>query len=86
MLNPKLSDSIIIINKSHLLQKNIDPQIKKLNHVLISIKKKSNLEQYLKKFELTLIVMQTPESLIRYSYELIEDVNKENVIYIFSLL
>ena len=45
-------------------------------------KKKSNLEQYLKKFELTLIVMQTPESLIRYSYELIEDVNKENVIYI----
>ena len=33
-------NSILIINKSDLLQKNLDPQIKKMDHVLISIKKK----------------------------------------------
>ena len=44
-------NSILIINKSDLLQKNIDPQIKKLNHVLISIKKKSNLDILISKIK-----------------------------------
>ena len=37
-------NSILIINKSDLLQKKLDNQIKKLNHVLISLKKKTNLD------------------------------------------
>ena len=37
-------NSILVINKSELLQKNLDEQIKKLEHVLISIIKNSNLD------------------------------------------
>ena len=37
-------NSILIINKSDLLKKKLDPQIKKLDHVLISIIKNSNLD------------------------------------------
>ena len=37
-------NSILIINKSDLLKKQLDPQIKKLDHVLISIIKNSNLD------------------------------------------
>ena len=37
-------NSILVINKSDLLQKNLDDQIKKLEHVLISIIKNSNLD------------------------------------------
>ena len=31
-------NAILVINKSDLLEKDIDPEIKKTNHVLISIK------------------------------------------------
>lgn len=41
-----------------------------------------SLEEYLERFDITLSVMQTPESLERTAYELIEDVAKENVRYI----
>ena len=37
-------NSILIINKSDLLKRQLDPQIKKLDHVLISIIKNSNLD------------------------------------------
>jgi len=37
-------NSILIINKSDLLKRKLDPQIKKLDHVLISIIKNSNLD------------------------------------------
>ena len=37
-------NSILVINKSDLLQKNLDEQIKKLEHVVISIIKNSNLD------------------------------------------
>ena len=37
-------NSILIINKSDLLKRELDPQIKKLDHVLISIIKNSNLD------------------------------------------
>ena len=45
-------------------------------------KKRGSLEDYIERFEITLSVMQTPESLNRFAYELIEDVSKENVRYI----
>ena len=45
-------------------------------------KKRGTLEDYLKLFDITLSVMQTPESLVRFAYELIEDVAQENVRYI----
>ncbi|MDP6168205.1 MAG: adenosine deaminase, partial [Candidatus Marinimicrobia bacterium] len=45
-------------------------------------KKRGTLEDYLKRFDLTLSVMQTPESLTRFAYELIEDVALENVRYL----
>ena len=37
-------NSILIINKSDLLKRQLDPQIKKLDHVLISIIKNTNLD------------------------------------------
>ena len=43
---------------------------------------RGSLEDYIKKFEITLSVMQTPESLYRFAFELIEDVAAENVRYI----
>jgi len=44
-------NSILVINKSDLLQKNLDPQIKKLEHVLISIIKNSNLDILINKIK-----------------------------------
>ena len=41
-----------------------------------------SLEEYIERFNITLSVMQTPESLERIAFELIEDVAKENVRYI----
>ena len=45
-------------------------------------KKRGSLVDYIERFDITLSVMQTPESLTRFAYELIEDVAKENVRYI----
>jgi len=44
-------NSILVINKSDLLQKNLDSQIKKLEHVLISIIKNSNLDILINKIK-----------------------------------
>jgi len=44
-------NSILIINKSDLLKKQLDPEIKKLDHVLISIIKNSNLDILIKKIK-----------------------------------
>ncbi len=43
--------------------------------------KRGSLEDYLERFDITLSVMQTPESLKRFAYELIEDAAEENVRY-----
>lgn len=43
--------------------------------------KRGSLEDYLERFDITLSVMQTPESLTRFAYELIEDAAEENVRY-----
>ena len=45
-------------------------------------KNRGSLEDYIKRFDITLKVMQTPKALCRFAYELIEDVAKENVRYI----
>jgi len=37
-------NAILVVNKSDLLEKDIDPEIKKTNHVLISIKENKNIE------------------------------------------
>jgi len=44
-------NSILVINKSDLLRKNLDEQIKKLEHVLISIMKNSNLDILINKIK-----------------------------------
>src|SRR5688572_5256700 len=41
-----------------------------------------NLEDYLKAFDVTLSVLQTPDGLYRAAYELAEDCAKENVRYL----
>jgi len=40
------------------------------------------LPEYIKKFDLTLSILQTPESLTRAAFELAEDCSKENVLYL----
>jgi len=44
-------NAILVINKSDLLKKNIDPKIKKTNHVLISIKENRNIEELISKIK-----------------------------------
>jgi len=53
-----------------------------LQNILIITDRVKSLEEYLKLFKITLSVMQTAESLERCSYELIEDVSRENIRYI----
>lgn len=53
-----------------------------LTKILVLGKSRGTLEDYLKRFDITLSVMQTPESLERFAYELIQDVAQENVRYI----
>ncbi|MDA9671618.1 tRNA uridine-5-carboxymethylaminomethyl(34) synthesis GTPase MnmE [bacterium] len=44
-------NAILVINKSDLLKGNIDPEIKKLNHVLISIKENFNIDELILKIK-----------------------------------
>jgi tRNA modification GTPase len=44
-------NAILVINKSDLLEGNIDPEIKKLDHVLISIKKNLNIDELILKIK-----------------------------------
>jgi len=44
-------NAILVINKSDLLRGDIDPEIKKLNHVLISIKEKLNIDELISKIK-----------------------------------
>ena len=55
---------------------------KELDSYLRIGKKRGTLEDYLDRFEITLSVMQTPDALKRFAYELIEDVARENVRYV----
>ena len=44
-------NAILVINKSDTLEKEIDPEIKKINHVLISIKENKNIDQLILKIK-----------------------------------
>ena len=44
-------NAILVINKSDLLKKDIDPKIKKINHVLISIKDNLNIDDLILKIK-----------------------------------
>jgi len=44
-------NALLVINKSDLLEKDIDPEIKKINHVLISIKENKNIEELILKIK-----------------------------------
>jgi tRNA modification GTPase len=44
-------DAILVINKSDLLSVDIDPEIKKLNHVLISTKENLNMDELISKIK-----------------------------------
>jgi tRNA modification GTPase len=44
-------NSILVINKSDLLRGDIDPEIKKFNHVLISIKENLNIDELISKIK-----------------------------------
>ena len=44
-------NAILVINKSDLLKGDIDPEIKKLNHVLISIKDNLNIDELILKIK-----------------------------------
>jgi tRNA modification GTPase len=44
-------NAILVINKSDLLKENIDPEIKKLDHVLISIKENLNIDELISKIK-----------------------------------
>ena len=57
-------------------------KVSELDAIIKIGKNKTSLENYLKKFEITLSVMQSAQALERFAFELIEDVSKENVIYI----
>ncbi len=44
-------NAILVLNKSDLLKKDIDPEIKKMNHVLISIKDNLNIDDLISKIK-----------------------------------
>ena len=43
------NDAILVINKSDLLNEELNPEIKKLNHVLISLKNNLNIDKLIEK-------------------------------------
>ena len=45
------NDAILVVNKSDLLKKKLDPEISKLNHVLISLKDNLNIDKLIKKIK-----------------------------------
>ena len=47
-------NAILVINKSDLLEGDVDPEIKKLNHVLISIKENFNIDELISKIKTNL--------------------------------
>jgi tRNA modification GTPase len=44
-------NAILVVNKSDLIKKDIDPEFKKINHVLISIKEKKNIDELILKIK-----------------------------------
>lgn len=57
-------------------------EYEKVEELLVVPSECDSLDTYLKRFDLPILLMQNRENLKRISYELIEDVNRENVKYI----
>jgi len=77
-LNPKTIIDLAEKQKVDLPTTNLD----ELKNILSIGEKRVSLEGYLEKFKITLSILQTPESLERTAFELIQEVAKENVRYI----
>ena len=45
------NDAILVVNKSDLLKEKLDPEISKLNHVLISLKDNLNIDKLISKIK-----------------------------------
>ena len=45
------NNAILVLNKSDLLEKDIDPEVKRINHVLISIKNNLNIDKLIQKIK-----------------------------------
>ena len=52
-----------------------------LGNIMRIGKKRGSLEDYIKRFDLTLAVLQNSAALERVSFEYVEDISKENVRY-----
>ena len=96
--NPNISDvlmglldknAILIINKSDLLDGDIDPEIKKINHVLISIKENLNIDELILKIKNNLknkfitnddilITRERHRQHLKQCLEYLKDFNKKN--------
>ena len=48
------NDAILVVNKSDCLEEKLDPKILKLNHVLISLKDNSNIDELISKIKKSL--------------------------------
>ena len=77
-LNPKTIIDLAEKQKVDLPTTNLD----EIKNILSIGEKRVSLEGYLEKFKITLSILQTPESLERTAFELIQEVAKENVRYI----
>lgn len=74
-------ETIIDLAKKHNVKiPSMDP--KKLRGKVSVIDDNITLEKYIKMFDIALAVLQTPDSLERAAYELVEDAHKDGVIYL----
>ena len=64
-----------------LKEKDSDITLEEVNKRLAVKRDCRNLNEYLKKFDLPLQVLQTEENIERSTYELFEDLSKEGVLY-----
>jgi len=76
----RVNTIIDLANKDNISLPSSNPS--DLKNMLSIGQKRVTLEEYISRFDITLSVMQTPDSLSRIAYELIEDVASENVRYI----
>ncbi|MBL7068140.1 MAG: adenosine deaminase, partial [Candidatus Marinimicrobia bacterium] len=76
----RLESIIDMAQKDKVELPSIDP--KTLRKMVSVTNSNVTLSDYIKKFDITLSVLQTPESLARAAFELAEDAHKENVLYI----